>query len=408
MIRLAFTLFIFVLATHSVLPSICTWITRPVHEHCLKSTPLSDRADVRNIQESLVCGRNLKDQKDEFLSWRELGMIHVLVVSGGHLSVLAIFVRFALMLLIRAALSCLPSTSLPITDRQLRIVVHVGTLIALTWLAMANRFEPPILRAWLDYLIRPSLKRHGYQDQEAGLVATWLSLPAIDTASDALSLGLSFFASVLVEVVGGWMHRRPWLAAFTLQAVLWWTLLPLLLPLGLPHPLATLSNLLLAPLIGGVLIPLALVHHGISQLNFTWLQTPFAWAWELTHELVALLGRYAPDLAPRLALTDSQRLLASLSLTMLALALTLRRIPNGRIEQTLASTALPLGLSAVLLTSGSLLHHSLKNNGSPISRKLPFPTKTASAKSPTKRGKVCIPYRAIERPARNRYCRRKH
>ncbi len=400
MIRLAFTLFLFVLVAHSFLPSWCARITRPVHEHCLKTTPLSSTEDVRRIQESLVCGRNLKDQKDEFRSWRELGMIHVLVVSGGHLSVLAIFVRYALSLTVLLALS-----RTQIQKRHLWFFVHAVTFLTITWLAAANRFEPPVLRAWLDFLIRPSLKRHGYQGQEAGFVATWLALPAVSATSDLLSLGLSFFASVLLEVVGSSLHRRPWLAALTLQAALWWALLPLLLPLGLPHPLATMSNLLLAPLIGGVLIPLALIHHGLSQVHLLWLSDVFAWTWEFTHKLVGLLGGLAPDLAPRFQISDSQRMIVSLSLISLALALTLRRNSQKRASQS--TSWRPLSLALALILSGCWLHAGLKSNGSPISRKLPS-SSSAVADRQIKRGKVCIPYRAIERPARSRYCRRKH
>lgn len=335
------------------------------------------------------------------MSWRELGMIHVLVVSGGHLSVLAIFVRFVLSWTILAALS---RTQIP--NHKLKQLGNLLTLLALTWLALANRLEPPVLRAWLDFIIRPKLKRHGYQGQESGLAATWLALPAVDSSSDFLSLGLSFFASTLLETVGRRLHHRPWLAALTLQATLWWALLPLLLPLGLPHPVATLSNLLLAPIIGGLLIPLALLHHVVSLHGVHWLSEPFAWTWSMTKRSVDMLGQYAPDLAPRVSISDSQSQIAMAALVALAMALTLRQAPRGRKAQSLRPIRWPIGISMALIFSASLLHEGLKNNGSP--KRLPqHPQKVIGPEQP-KRGKVCIPYRAIERPARSKYCRRKH
>lgn len=338
--------------------------------------------------------------------WRELGMIHVLVVSGGHLSILAAFIR---MILTWALLATFSGQS--ISRERLVVAVHAVTFLTITWLAVANRFEPPVLRAWIDFLIRPRLKRYGYQGTEACLASTWMALPSISSTGDLLSLSLSFFASILLEVVGQNLHRNPWIAAFSLQIALWWALLPMLLPLGLPHPISTMSNLLLAPLIGGILIPLALFNHGLAMLitgGSQIVNTAFAWTWEITHELVGLIAEASPSMAPPLAITGKSQLLSALALSALAMALVLRRTSVGRLADLRSRKLGAILATCALLALGVWLHQDLSNkqNGNPLG--FPSETKISSSRKRFKRDKVCIPYRAIERPARNRYCRRKH
>lgn len=409
MIRLAIILFVFSVTTCSYLPALRAYLSQPIHEHCLKSAPKFPNESDRKIQQALVCGRNLNDKNDEFQSWRELGLIHILVVSGGHLSILAVFVQRLLkqiFLLLFSRLAIPPSSFIFFTAQVL-------TLIIITWLAAANRFEPPVLRAWIDFLIRARLKRYGYQGQETSLISTWLALPSISAHSDLLSLALSFFASVLIEVVGQALHQRPWLAALFLQASLWWALMPLLLPLGLPHPIATLSNLLLAPLFGGVLIPMALAHFAFAQLNFQWLGQPFSWVWRLIRNFVQGLSNFTPDLAPRFHLSFFENSVASFALVLLASALILRYRARGRRPLTLHVVGRPLAVSLAMLTSGAWLHSELRaepdmqNEKRSPSDQAPSRQKRTSAKVNIKRDKVCIPYQVIERPAHSKRCRRR-
>lgn len=407
---MAIALFVFSVTTYSHLPALRAHLSQPFHEHCLKSTPKFSNESDRRIQQALVCGRNLNDQNDEYRSWRELGLIHVLVVSGGHLSILAVFVQGIL-----RHIFLLPFSRVAIPPRYLHLTVQALTLMIITWLAAANRFEPPVLRAWIDFLLRARLKQNGYQGQETSLISTWLALPSISTHSDLLSLALSFFASVLIEVVGQALHRRPWLAALCLQASLWWALLPLLLPLGLPHPVATLSNLLLAPIIGGVLIPMALGHFAFTQLDFTWLSHPFSWTWKLVHNLVRQLSDLTPDLAPRFQLSFFENSVAGFALLFLACALILRYRSRGRRPLTLQGAGVPLAIAFVLMTSGAWLHSAIRTESvitnekrSLIDQAPSIVKRTTSASLKIKRDKVCIPYPTIERPARSKRCRRRH
>jgi hypothetical protein len=411
MIRLACVLFTFTLLTHSFLPATRAYIADPIHEHCLKSTPnfISNASvdSVRRVQQALVCGRNLNDRNNEFQAWRELGLVHILVVSGGHLSILVFFVQG-----IAQSLLLITAPRVPISWK--RGFLHVLILSFMTWLVAANHFAPPVLRAWIDFLIRKPLRQIGYQGQESSFISTWLTLPTISGQSDLLSLSLSFFASVLIEFVGNRLHRRPWLAAFTLQAALWWILLPLLLPLGLPHPLATLSNLLVAPLLGGLLIPLALAHFCLYQFGINWLGSPFYWTWKLFHKAVLFLAEFSPDLAPRIQVTDFGRLIVGTSLLLLTGGLVLRQSAQGRRSLASISVWKPLLFSATLMIAGTYLHISLSNyrteqnkKGS-LKLKTPCPKKTVSElRSVIRRDRVCIPYPTIEPQARSKHCRRK-
>jgi hypothetical protein len=90
-------------------------------------------------------------------------------------------------------------------------------------------------------------------------VTTWLALPFSSTIFDLLSLALSFFASVAVEQTARRLHRHPLLSLVGLQIAVWWILMPLLFTMGLPHPLTTMTNIVLAPLLGATLIPFAML-----------------------------------------------------------------------------------------------------------------------------------------------------
>jgi hypothetical protein len=182
-------------------------------------------------------------------SWKNLGLIHILVVSGGHLSILA-----ALLVHIARAQVLLPSAS---EARARRTKILVG--IVLIFFSLANRLQPPVLRSLLEWFFRSKLERRGWRSPEIALVTTWLALPFSSTIFDLLSLALSFFASVTVEGAARKLHRHPLLSLISIQISVWWILMPLLFTMGLPHPLTTMTNILLAPLLGATLIPFAML-----------------------------------------------------------------------------------------------------------------------------------------------------
>ncbi|MDZ4081926.1 MAG: ComEC/Rec2 family competence protein [Bdellovibrionales bacterium] len=399
MIRLAIALSILTLVLHSSLPSWRAKFTRPIHQQCLKYTPLSNSGDVRKearneireVHQALVCGRNLKPS-ESLKNWKDLGLIHILVVSGGHLTILAKSLLAFLLLL--PSLLKLSVTRLTTTVRVAKVLVF----IAITLLALANQFEPPVLRAWLDHILRPALKKYGWQTTEGSFVTTWLALPAVSDESDMISLGLSFFASVVVESASERHYEHPLLLAVTLQTYLWWALLPFLLPFGLPHPIATLTNVILAPLLGAVLIPAALFTYllGLNEV--------FPWIWHATEWIIHSFAGWLPPAAPALPGSTRWTALTYCALITMALALISRDQRLSRWERKNQTTWPIWTAAAVSLAIATAAHQVLNVKKRPLS---PAAVLSQSDVKKIKRGKVCIPYQAIERRAHNKHCRRR-
>lgn len=418
MIRLAIALTIFTLVLHDSLPTWRAKLSRPFHQQCLKYTPVSFETSVREIQQSLVCGRNLKTSEN-LKNWKDLGLIHILVVSGGHLTILAKAMMMILIFLLRPRNPASAASSYVLVAKSL-------VAFAITLLTFANQFEPPVLRAWLDHFLRPKLKTFGWQPAETSFITTWFALPAVADQGDLISLGLSFFASVVVETVSAQHHERPILMAVSMQSYLWWALVPFLIPLGLPHPLSTLANVLIAPVLGSVLIPVALFTYMINQaipLNHLMLHELFPFVWNCTERLVQGLGAYLPDSAQPLGYHQrhgswniSWFNYSYTGLITLCLGLLIRFPRQSQQDRRRKKLKLLwLGaLSSLLIASvlhGTLRHQALLEKKRPpnsvaADRSSVEETKLKMEKKP-KRGKVCIPYQANERLVHNKHCRRR-
>jgi hypothetical protein len=412
MIRLAIALSFLTLVLHSSLPSWRAKYTSPIHQQCLKFTPIQNSEvsenSSRTVHQALVCGRNLKPS-DSLQNWKNLGLIHILVVSGGHLTILAKTLWLVLML-IASTFNYLSRRELEHRSSLALLFSKLLVFSAVTALAIANQFEPPVLRAWLDHILRPTFKKHGWQASEASFATTWLALPAIADESDLLSLGLSFFASVVVESASRRHHDHRLLLAVMMQTYLWWALLPLLLPIGVPHPIATLSNLILAPLLGAVLIPTALFSFVFG------LQEIFPLVWRTTESLIQTVATFLPHAAPAIILKESKwTVLTGLAMTIMALAIISRTAPLSRWQRK-SKPRWPSWLVALtLLAIASAAHQSFiqkKRPLSPVAVITKNESKTdalelAKQAKRIRRGKVCIPYQAIERPAHNKHCRRR-
>lgn len=263
--------------------------TQSFHEYCLKTTPQIQR---KTEIQSLVCGSSLRNSSERD-SWKNLGLIHILVVSGGHLSVLASALGFL-------------GRAIP---GRLRSFVTPTIASILILFSLANRLQPPVLRALMEWLFRPQLQRRGWRGPEIALMSTWFALPFCSSVYDLLSLALSFFATVTVERTARSLHRTPWLSAVALQLAVWWVLLPLIFTLGTPHPLTTMTNIVLAPLLGALLIPLAMLTwvSGLFPPLSGYTKDPiglgvvFDRGWEYLATLIAWMAHVLPGAAPRIA-----------------------------------------------------------------------------------------------------------
>lgn len=240
----------------------------------------------------------------------------------------------------------------------------------LSLFSLGNRLQPPVLRALLEWVFRSSLKNRGWRPSEISLISTWIALPFCATTFDLLSLALSFFASVTVEKTSAELHRRPLLALIAMQTAVWWILSPLLFTLGLPHPLSTLVNVALAPLLGVTLIPLAMAAWASGVLPVLWgrdgdplqLGAIFDLAWIQTSRVIAWLASVLPEATPRLRGSSPLFFGLELSTVLLislfsgAIALLVRTRREGRTEALAKSSWSAWAMTALAIIASVILH----------------------------------------------------
>ncbi len=270
MTRSAIALLVFTLFCSPFLPSIKARITSPFHKLCLNFEPLLSSETKPTALSSLVCGATLKESVS-ISPWRNLGLIHLLVVSGGHLMILA---------------WCLDRVRTP---QWLRILI-------LIFFSLMNRLDPPVLRSLFGTICSKPLRRLGWTAAESILLTTWLCLPFLDGPRELSSLLMSFAASLGLSWAGRKAPQAPLLPQalvqmIAVQTLIWWLLFPLLIPINVAHPAASFSNVLLAPLIGWTLIPLGFA---------TWLlggplNSCFEALWTGTNQVLSLLAERLPQ-----------------------------------------------------------------------------------------------------------------
>lgn len=328
-----------------------TW-SEPVHQLCLSRAPhiLS-----RDVLQSLICGSPLSSSVDAQV-WKQLGLVHLLVVSGGHLVVL----DFVLMKFF---------SLVGILQRWPRLALTLRWSL-MTAMIFANQFAPPVWRAYLAMAIREPLHRRGWTTTQRGLAAFWLALATVGSAGDLLSLGLSAICAWIltwprpltdavtnaprdlkeqfVRMLMGLASRVTW--ALLIQTLIWWGTWPLIARFGAPDPLATLSNLLLAPLLGVLLVPLALV---ALLIHLKFILSLWESVWELTQSSLMTLALHLPR-------TWAKERLSQEEIALLATALAIIFIHVLLNERTSTQTLnfarrLPVQLAIFLVLMGSAI-----------------------------------------------------
>jgi competence protein ComEC len=200
------------------------------------------------------------------------GTVHLLVISGQHIGLLA-----GLMYGLVAGLARLGAWPSRLPWLPWACALAMAAALGYGWLA---GFGVPVQRACLMLAV-VLLWRLRFRHLGAGL-ALLLALLGVLLVEPLASLLPGFwlsFAAVAVLVLcfsarlGGW---RPWQAWTRAQWVIAVGLLPLLLVLGLPISLtAPLANLLAVPWISLVVLPLALL--GTAMLAVPWLGEGMLW-----------------------------------------------------------------------------------------------------------------------------------
>ena len=184
--------------------------------------------------QALVCGSSLPN--DSFLSQLlQVGLIHMLVVSGAHLG----FIR--------------------------NIFTFLKVPKALSWLLLSaytllTGAQAPVMRAWAQQ----------WNQMPSRLWRIlWAGVLCLGVFGFSFSLLLSWIATLGVSWPG---VRSGWRQALLIYGLM----LPALFSLGTQHPLSILWNLLAAALLGWGLLPLSM----LAPLH-AWLGWCSEWAWNL-------------------------------------------------------------------------------------------------------------------------------
>lgn len=183
------------------------------------------------LGQSFICGTSLGSEAQSFKkALTQLGLIHLIIVSGSHL----FFLRKILAQL------------LPATKSAKNIEIACCFLYgAICW------WDPPVTRASFQVLVTHVSRTKKWNLSQSQMVfwAGCLTLLIFPSWSQSLSFLLSWLASLSLCV-----NNHPWQQS----ALCFFVLTPALIPLGSMHPISILANIFLGPLLGVSLVPVSL------------------------------------------------------------------------------------------------------------------------------------------------------
>lgn len=212
-------------------------VSEEIQRKCFKILP--DSSKHKSALASLVCGQKLTNEKLK-LELSKTSLIHLFVISGSHLILLEGVLRLIRM------------------PDYLRFII-------LSFYTLATGWQPPTVRALFSVGLRHLLRRFkcflpgDLQTLLAGLVLLFF-FPAW---WNSLSLLMSWCASLALCTPGLFRIKNNFTRTLVSQFAIWTFMLFPLWGIGSLHPLSLLYNILLAPVISFILLPLsflAVVH----------------------------------------------------------------------------------------------------------------------------------------------------
>jgi ComEC/Rec2-related protein len=211
-------------------------LTNTLHTQCLNITP---ETLYSNIYAALVCGEAL-DSSPLTQNLKNLGIYHVIIVSGSHL----IFLSSMLEILFGRFSSKLRYAAFPI------LFIY----------SLATGFQPPVVRALVSILINAfqQQKKLFWNQNEVIFISLLTCFALVSPWKNSYSLLLSYVASVSLSLTS----KNN---SITKHFLIYCLLFVFLLPMAAPSPLSFLSNLLLAPVIGVILFPLSFLAYLIPR-----------------------------------------------------------------------------------------------------------------------------------------------
>ena len=206
-----------------------------LHKLCLSHSP---DGPYKIFYQALACGQKPQTNSD-ILLLKQLGIIHILVVSGFHI------------LMLNKVLHFLLRGPYLIFLKPLFLFIFV----------MTCQFQLPVVRAWIQSLLVHINRKWNLQIPKPFLLfLSILSSLIISFESyRSLSLPMSWVACLGIQ-----FGRNNW--SQSLYSYL--LMLPIISSFAVLSPLTVVINSLFAPLIGLILFPLSLLSFFISGLSF--------------------------------------------------------------------------------------------------------------------------------------------
>jgi ComEC/Rec2-related protein len=206
-----------------------------LHHFCLQMLPKG--VENHGSLEALVCGKNMQEFELQQLLVQS-SLIHIFVVSGSHF------------LFLHKILARLP-------------IVRFCPLLVLSLYCLATLCQPPALRSLLFLCLVSLSKRQKWFVSPVILVflSCALSVCIFPQWISSRSLLMSLLAALTMAVMSEfWGEKRESVSAtFLTQNAIYLVMCFSLWGISNLHPLSILMNISLAPLIGLVIFPLALI-----------------------------------------------------------------------------------------------------------------------------------------------------
>jgi competence protein ComEC len=206
-------------------------LSQTYQQKCLRMMP--ENPQTRASLQSLLCGEKITDTelKDDLI---KTSLIHIFIVSGSHLILL---------------------------DQTLSIfrIPVILRFLSLGFYSLIVGWQAPAVRALLAILTRSGLRsrRFYFPGDLIVLLCGFLALILFPLWWTSMSFQMSWCAALALTTPAVFrISTRQWQGVLLSQMLIFVFMAPLLWGWGSLHPLGILCNLLLAPLVALVLLPL--------------------------------------------------------------------------------------------------------------------------------------------------------
>lgn len=225
-------------------PVLTDW-SLPFHQICNRIVPATDYGPLYG---AIVCGANPTGSA-EVTVLQTSGLYHLLVVSGAHLTFIQNWCK-------------------PFSKHRFGLLV---TVLLLAFYVLITNAQPPVVRAFAFWLLSEGFRisRRHCPSSRIQFLTGLVCLTLFPSWSNSLSFWLSWLASLAVQIAHD-LFKSNFKRHFLTHTLL----LPGLIGLGAGHPLAIITNWLLGPIFGNLLLPISLlvmIFHPVQQFgDFIW------------------------------------------------------------------------------------------------------------------------------------------